>query len=270
MKKRFDNLFIPTCNTIFERARFNCRVQEEGESVDADLYTLADHCNYKDLHDNLIRDRIVVGIRDSQLYEWMQMDSKLTLASAIALVHQKEVVKCQQKNSGTQHRSLEQSRSLELRAADQAKTKLVLSVAEASLMITNNVLHKSWFVENARNRVIFRWYADPRANVSGLQSRKLSQEDNAFMGALKGKKQPTEQWEVILKVNSRPVKFHIDTGAEVTVVSTRTWQKIGKPSLSASDRTLRCPDEHTLKAFSHLIWFECKEFTFTRCASNAN
>ena len=85
------------------------------------------------------------------------------------------------------------------------------------------------------------------ANVSGLQSRKLSQEDNAFMGALKGKKQPTEQWEVILKVNSRPVKFHIDTGAEVTVVSTRTWQKIGKPSLSASDRTLRCPDEHTLK-----------------------
>ena len=85
------------------------------------------------------------------------------------------------------------------------------------------------------------------ANVSGLQYRKLSQESNAFMGALSGKKQPTEQWEVILKVNSRPVKFHIDTGAEVTVVSTRTWQKIGKPSLSASDRTLRCPDEHTLK-----------------------
>ena len=33
----------------------------------------------------------------------------------------------------------------------------------------------------------------------------------------------------------------------MTVISTCTWQKIGKSSLSASDRTLRCPNEHTLK-----------------------
>ena len=98
--------FIPTRNTIFECARFNRQVQEEGESVDAfitDLYTLTEHCNYKDLRDDLIRDRIVVGIsidsivRDSQLSEQMQMDSKLTLASAIALVRRKEAVKSQQK-----------------------------------------------------------------------------------------------------------------------------------------------------------------------------
>ena len=68
VKKRFDDHFIPTHDTIFERARFNHRVQEEGESVDAfitDFYTLAEHCNYKDLRDDLIRDRIVVGITDS-------------------------------------------------------------------------------------------------------------------------------------------------------------------------------------------------------------
>ena len=95
VKKRFDDHFIPTCNTIFEQARFNHRVQEESESVNAfitDWYTLADHCNYKYLHDDLNRDRTVVGIKDSHLSKQMQMNSKLTLALAIALVHQKAAV----------------------------------------------------------------------------------------------------------------------------------------------------------------------------------
>ena len=40
------------------------RKQEEGESVDTfiiSLYSLAEHCNYGQLKDELIWDRIVVG-----------------------------------------------------------------------------------------------------------------------------------------------------------------------------------------------------------------
>ena len=46
------------------------RRQEEGELVDAfitALYLLAEHCGYGDLHGEMIRDRIVVGIRNAQL-----------------------------------------------------------------------------------------------------------------------------------------------------------------------------------------------------------
>ena len=45
------------------------RKQGETEPVDnfiTDLYTLAKHCGYNALHDKMIRDRIVVGIRDSR------------------------------------------------------------------------------------------------------------------------------------------------------------------------------------------------------------
>ena len=84
---------------IFERARFNMCVQEEGESVDSfitNLYTLAEFCVFGDLHDELIRDRIVVGIRDKNLSERLQLESELTLSKAINAVRQKEVVKKQQ------------------------------------------------------------------------------------------------------------------------------------------------------------------------------
>ena len=46
------------------------RVQCEGKSVDnfiTDLCILAEFCNFDSLHDELIRDSVVVGIRDKAL-----------------------------------------------------------------------------------------------------------------------------------------------------------------------------------------------------------
>lgn len=50
------------------------------------LYELAEHCGYGDLHKEMIQDCIVMGIRNSTLSEKLQLDSKLTLESAIAQV----------------------------------------------------------------------------------------------------------------------------------------------------------------------------------------
>ena len=60
---RFQDHFIDRRNVIFERAKFNSRIQKEGESADSfitSLYGLAEHCGFGTLHYELIRDRIVV------------------------------------------------------------------------------------------------------------------------------------------------------------------------------------------------------------------
>ena len=49
---KFDSFFKVTSNVIFERARFNRRVQLEGESAEqfiVELYNLVEFCNYGDL-----------------------------------------------------------------------------------------------------------------------------------------------------------------------------------------------------------------------------
>ena len=99
VKEKFDGYFIRRRNVIYERAKFNRRKQEEGETVEAfvtALYALAEFCGYGDLHNEMIRDRIVVGIRNSTLSEKLQLDSRLTLESAIAQVRHSEAVKQQQ------------------------------------------------------------------------------------------------------------------------------------------------------------------------------
>ena len=86
MRKKFeDHLFVKK-NTIFERAKFNLRAQREGEYVNnfiTDLYCLCEHCDFGTLKEELIRDRIVVGLRDRKLSEKLQLDAQLTLEKAI-------------------------------------------------------------------------------------------------------------------------------------------------------------------------------------------
>lgn len=76
VRNRFEQHFVKRRNIIFERARFNQRKQEDGETANSFvtvLYSLAEHCGYGDLQDEMIRDRIVVGIRDAVLSEKLQI-----------------------------------------------------------------------------------------------------------------------------------------------------------------------------------------------------
>ncbi|HSF90705.1 MAG TPA: hypothetical protein VLA51_00725, partial [Paracoccaceae bacterium] len=96
---RFDNHFVIRRNVIFERAQFNMRKQALGETSEAfiiALHKLAETCDFGALHDELIRDRIVVGIQDAKLSERLQLDRELTLDKAVSMVRQAEQVHQQQ------------------------------------------------------------------------------------------------------------------------------------------------------------------------------
>lgn len=99
VKDQLTKHFIPRRNLIVERATFHKRVQESGESVDGfikALYELIQHCEYGTLREELIRDRLVVGLRDQKLSEKLQMDEKLTLDTAKRICLEHENIKKQQ------------------------------------------------------------------------------------------------------------------------------------------------------------------------------
>ena len=90
----FDEFFQLLRNVIFERTRFNRQNQLEGESSEqyiSELYCLVDNCNYGNLKDELLRDRLVVGIRDQELSKKLQLDQDLTLEKTKKTIRQKAV-----------------------------------------------------------------------------------------------------------------------------------------------------------------------------------
>ena len=99
VKAKLEGHFVKRKNVIYERARFNLRRQEEGESVDSfvtSLHCLAEHCGYKGLKSKMIRDRIVVGLRDANLSMKLQMAADLNLEKAVTIARQSEAVQQQQ------------------------------------------------------------------------------------------------------------------------------------------------------------------------------
>ena len=82
---KFDGFFRVGKNVIIESAKFNRRSQlldEPAEQFIASLYNLAADCNFGDLKDQLIRDRIVVEIRNQALSEQLPSDPELMLEKA--------------------------------------------------------------------------------------------------------------------------------------------------------------------------------------------
>ena len=104
---KFDALmfFQVRKNVIYERVWFNRRNQQSRETAEeyiVALYDLVELCDYgDDIKEEMIRDRLVVGIRDSALSEKLQLDATLTLESAKKSIRQK----------GEQQQSLKSAKS---------------------------------------------------------------------------------------------------------------------------------------------------------------
>ena len=70
------------------------------------MYKLVKMCEYGTLREEMLRDHLVVGIRDATLSNKLQLDAKLTLEK---MVHQKEAIQehRDELNSHEQHPALE-------------------------------------------------------------------------------------------------------------------------------------------------------------------
>jgi len=73
-----------------------------------DLFSLVEHCGYGPLRDEMVRDRLVVGLLDASLSEKMQLDPELTLDKALSMARHSEAVRKQQPvvRDTTQHNDL--------------------------------------------------------------------------------------------------------------------------------------------------------------------
>ncbi|XP_075739523.1 uncharacterized protein LOC142784986 [Rhipicephalus microplus] len=99
VKSKFNDYFVHTKNIFYESAHFNLCRQQLGETVDqfaTELSKLADRCEFTGMKERLIRDRFVVGLRDQVFSEELQMDPKLTMATALGRARTSETVKQQQ------------------------------------------------------------------------------------------------------------------------------------------------------------------------------
>ncbi|KAJ8023030.1 hypothetical protein HOLleu_38095 [Holothuria leucospilota] len=102
---KLDTYFIGESNETYERYVFNKRDQQAGETVDAyvaNLRTLAKTCNFGDLEESLIKDRLVLGINDPGTRKRLLQTRNLTLQDAVDICKTDEATRNQLKSIDTE------------------------------------------------------------------------------------------------------------------------------------------------------------------------
>ena len=84
--------FVEYCtlkkNVTYGRHMFNTRAQGATEGIDAyvtELRKLARNCEFGELHDSIIRDRIVSGIRNNEVRKRLLREKDLNLERAVEM-----------------------------------------------------------------------------------------------------------------------------------------------------------------------------------------
>ena len=100
--KLFENYIIGSTNDTYERFKFNKRSQNEEENFDsflADLQRLIKTCNYcPECEQSLLKDRIVLGVRDSQTQKELLKINDLSLQKTIDICKASEKATIQNKD----------------------------------------------------------------------------------------------------------------------------------------------------------------------------
>ena len=275
---KFDGYFKVRRNVIFERARFNRRNQEEGETAEkyiTELYTLAENCNYGDLRDEMIRDRLVVGIRDTALSQQLQLDAELTLDKAKMKIRQREAVGEQQKLL-TMNPTSSDLEDINTRRRPPPRNKWQRGKQPQTRNDRNSTPTKQCKRCGkrpqhpreqcpAKDAECYRCKGKGHYGAQCLTKQKqvaeVEEVDSAFLGEL-GSDQ--RAWLTTVNLNGHKTLFKLDTGAEVTAISEDTYQILKRPKMSTSHKKLYGPSQQSLNCigqFSGKFSYKSKTVT---------
>ena len=263
---KLDEYFHVRHNVIFERARFNRRDQMESESGDqyiTELYYLAERCSYGSLTSEMIRDRLVVGIRDKALSERLQLHSDLTLEKAKTMLRQKEAVHTQQQVLQEAHSSplsvepgmVDVLRSQETRTKPSSGTFTKPKQTPRQCTKCGKGPHP-WYLCPAKDSVCHRCKRKGHFSSQCLSKTVAEVEpdesyvDTAFLDTLS--QNSSETWRVKLRLCGQMLEFKIDTGAEVTAISDAAFRTLRGSKLKSPKKTLYGPARTPLKVIGQL------------------
>ena len=244
---KLDSFFQVRKNVIFERAKFNRRNQLDGESVEryiTVLYALVETCEYGALQDEMLRDRIVVGIRDKALSERMQAEASLTLEKAKTMARQKEAIaeqSSQLRGDGSKQSPIAVD---QVRGGQPHPTRRgnAIDIGRSNNKprggpAGNPQCTRCGKPKHPRgDRCPARDATCHKCNRKGhFQSQCFSKTvaatsnelslDSAFVGNV-STSQPVS-WNTTIFMKEREVNFKLDTGAEVTAISNTLYRSLG-------------------------------------------
>ena len=268
--EKFETYCTPRKNVTWERHVSNTRSQKPGETIDeyiTDLRIKSRSCEFGDLTEGLIRDRIVCGIISDKTRSRLLKKENLTLTTALDICHADEAALTQVKVMSTpkQHTSNDNDdKEVQFVKRTQRRPPTNPSQTEptkspqcsycgghhhpqqgcpAYSVNCHKFGRRNHFAKVCRSKTQAK-----SPHIREIDQEEESSEDDLLIDVVEG--QNKTNWNVTVTINSHNTKFKIDTGAQCNVISSATYHQVSKQPLRKSKSRLIAFGGHRLNSLS--------------------
>ncbi|UYV78046.1 K02A2.6-like [Cordylochernes scorpioides] len=228
----FDGHFKPYKNTTYKRYQFFTTEQGENQNFDdyvTELKNKSMDCEFGELADSLVRDRIIIGIKDKALKERMLQDPDLSLAKAIDLGRATETSRQQVKNITREDvdlYSIKYKKQYKKNFKYPVGRKPNVSEEHPNAKVCQNCgsrhpygkcLHMVKYAIHVKNQTIL-------LKCVGTEAE---EEEEMCLQYLSLDSITGLEWTKIILVENNSVNFKLDTGAQVNILpldTIKNWQ----------------------------------------------
>jgi hypothetical protein len=285
----FETFCIGSVNVTYERYVFNRRSQEANESFSlflGELRRLARSCDFGNVEDSLIRDRIVVGLRDDATRRKLLAQRSLTLKDTIDICRASEQAGRQLK-AMTDHdevqattftrRDRDRDRYRKPEAVrqpekserrDKPSTSRDKSVGRSDCgncglqhprkacpaygRTCNNCRRRGHFASVCRSKPVNRkevCQTQEYDSYDDSEGELLTLSTARNQGELLSIGNDADRWYTRMRIDGRTVKFMLDSGATVNLIPTSVINELGRHSeIRPTSTTIRMFDGRQLQS----------------------
>ena len=265
--------FIPQRHVLFERYKFNSADQKMEETIDAyviRLRQLANSCEFEDLKDSLVRDRLVMGTTDIPARDRLLRERPVPnllrcieslRACEISRLHKKQLDQHKEpaskettgasvdyvrghirKNNNRSNSRFNQNNS---RFRDSPKAPESMKEEDRQCGWCGRQPHdrthcpaKNAVCGSCNRRGHYRAVCRMAKTVQEVEyDEEWDEVDVPFLGEVTNNK---EYWSAVVTLDGHPCEFKLDTGAEVTILSDKDWS-LKKHKLTLTKQNLGGP-----------------------------
>lgn len=243
-------------NVIYNRFMFNSRIQKENERFDAfllDLQKLISTCEYKEFEQQLLRDRIVVGIMDNNLKKELLKAEKLDLTLAIDM--------CRTAEATSDQLLALQSQENEIHKVSMSNSTKVCKFCGETHVFNKKKCPaygkqcQNCGAYNHNKRVCKK---KSKKYIKEIEDSFTSDEEDLHIGkVVRSKRSGSVHGEMHVEVNNilKPYLFQLDTGAQMCLIGYEACKKIletNKPKMIPSKSRLSTIGGHALKVMGDI------------------
>ena len=268
--EQFEHFCEPRKNTIYERYMFFSRNQESGESIDkyvTVLKNMAENCEFAELKESLVRDRIVYGVSDSNVKERLLRVPDLSLKKALEVARAAEVTQSQLKQMDNLHNvhSISKKKTRTGKSQERKSTAAAEVLIDCKFCGRKHVKDKSkcpaygqtcrkcgdknHFAVKCKTKKSSR--ADQKLNLVEESDSEFEEYtiDAVVHHVAAGEKFPKQLFASMNVNNGKDVKFQLDCGATCNLLPLKEFSDIMG---NASELTLR-KTSATLKMYNGTV-----------------